>query len=370
MITQELIDCLETVVGLTEKDCPCLENSDRPADFNQSDSGFFLDDDKYGFPFSQAALNSTDCGAGSFWEETQKIRRNAIRDFLIDFRAAIYKDYEDRYAAFSGIVGKKEGFFNSSVSQNYSGIILNPKPIKGACLEIKGIELGLSCNGAVNVEIYKADLSTNGVELLHTLPLNASAIGWQTNQLSTPIELPLYDKGCDDLRYLIAFDATVCKPRQNKFTCCGKTPAWRSYFTGQGFQADDLTNIRSTNSYASGIRLDARVSCKAMDWVCHMGDINGYNAIEVIALGIVMKARERLVNKTMMGGTINKWTLCSNKDLVGSMKAIMASYHHNIRFLSENLPTEATNCLRCKNNLIGIGQIVAHKKSRRRHMSW
>ena len=261
--------CLSSLIGLTDSDCPCLPEAGRPEDYNQSDLGIFITDSNYGFPLNNAVLQSTGCGSGTIWDQLQKAKDEAITEALFCIRKAIYDNqYASKFSKFSGELGqsKNNTHINTGIAGPWSGVKINPKRINGGCLSISGIKTGMSQTAIFPLYFFGSDDLTTPIE---TVQIQSTANVWTDNALTTTLDIEMGDDCYHDY-YLLAYDATTNKPMKNKFKCCGSVPGWTQFVHAQGFQTGDLSNIRLTNIYASGMSLTLTAECKELDWICEI----------------------------------------------------------------------------------------------------
>ena len=336
------LECLTGLVGLTNLDCPCIEE-DRPSDYNVSRSGYFLTDAKYSIPINAAVFAASDCYGGSnIWEVLKEALRSGTVQFETDLLAAIYNGNDSKFSTFSGQIGKLES--NSIIGGNrtYQGICIDPKSIKGGSICINSISLGLSCSEAVTV-----DITNNRGELIHSELINTVGGQFETVALSTPLNLPLYSDDCE-LKYFVSYQMPDnCSALQNKFKCCGKTPKWEKFLSAKGFDSDTIPASANSNlSY--GLSINSTLKCNGMDWICQVNNDGEHATLNVIARAIQLAAIQCLISVVLGSNKINFWTMSNRENLFGKLRKAEKDYHTRIAWLAENLPKDATDCFTCK----------------------
>jgi hypothetical protein len=344
-----MLDCLTTLVGLSDKDCSCFEDS-RPAAYNTSESGYFLTDPEHGMPLLESVYASQDCSDGSIWDVMQKARTSAILDFETDLHAWLYSRYSSRFTAFTGNIGQeKTSALLTGLGGTYTGIRLRPKGYRGAKLTIQKIKFKSNYTGNVTVDVYSSEDVTAP---LFSETVAATAGNWIEHTPETAIELDLWSEECDDLYYYIVYDGASVVPYNNKFTCCGKKQSWLQYTDAAGISTNDLEAISSTTSRANGISLTAFVRCEGSDWLCDLDTLGDYNAKSVIAKTIQFKGAAKLISSILDSGNVNFYTLLGREQLYGKRNHFNKRYEENIRWIVENIPGNVTDCFKCSENRI------------------
>lgn len=336
-----LLDCLTGLVGLTNIDCPCIED-DRPVDYNVSQSGYYLTDPKYSVPLNAAIFSTSDCYGGSnIWQVLQEALRSGIVQFETDLLAAIYKGNTSRFSTFSGNIGKLEANNLIRGNKTYQGICINPKAIKGGLLSINSISLGLSCSESVTVHI-----SNNKGQVLHSELINTTGGQFETVQLSTPLELPLYSDDCD-LKYFVYYESpNNCSALQNKFKCCGRVPKWEKFLNAKGFDSDIVPTSANSN-LGYGLSVGASLKCDGMDWICKVTNDGEHATLNVIARSIQLAAIQCLISVVLGSNKINFWTMSNRENLFGKLRKAEKDYNTRVMWLAENLPNDITDCFTC-----------------------
>lgn len=340
------LTCLEGLVGLSDRDCPCFETG-RPASYNESDTGYYLTDPEYGFPLQEAVFAGQDCSEGSVWDMLDKARDRATRDFQTDLTAALYENRTSAFSVFAGLIGKEESSMARTLDGTYQGLIITPKPVKGGTLTIRRIGLAIDSTEDVTIRIYStADLTTP----IHSALVSATASTLSFQTLISPIELPLYDDSVGTLRYYIVYESPSFAPLNNKLTCCGKRPGWMAYMDVRGYSADNLTG-KTGDSFTNGIILDAHLACSSTAWLCDMDEVEGYDVKSVVGRAIQMKGAVKIISEILKSGNINIYTMSNREAMYADMKRLQRMYENQVTWLSQNVPTSVSDCFRCQTNI-------------------
>lgn len=339
------MECLKNIIGLSEHDCECVDIA--PSGFDTSDSGYYITDFDHGIPLLQTSYSISKCfGHSTVWEVMAKARELAVKQFCMELNKAIYKKNESRFKAFSGFIGKDE--FSNSLNnrgKKWAGAIYKANNIKGGCWAIQAIEIGLDCSELIDVHIFdKSNISTP----IKTIQIQSIVGQFVSVELDEELILSLSSDSCGHVEFLIAYELpSGCNPLNNKLTCCSDKPQWKNYFNVSGFCADDLTNLK-TNSWAQGLRVGGYLKCNGLEWLCEIGNINGYEMSDVVAKTIQYLSSIKLAQAVLDTGEINHFVNCSRESLYGKRNHFKKEAFQNIQWICENIPKGCTDCFKCK----------------------
>ena len=263
------MDCLENIIGLSRKDCECLE-TDRPADYDESQSGIFLDE-IHGLDLK--GLDDTkDCGENSIWYMMSIARQNAIKHFKTDLLSSLKNKYKDRFQKFSGVIGKSKFTSTIPTPNTFMGIKIECVNIKGACITIKGINTFFDQTGQISVSIYR----TGEVLPVESYTLDTTANDVHNNVFTEALELPLWIDGIGEFDYYVVYSLPAGFKPLNTTLCCNcngckeQYDHWgniRGFKTPVFTQVSDLYNVNESK-YSFGLSLVADISCKKSDILC------------------------------------------------------------------------------------------------------
>lgn len=327
-------DCLTTLVGLTDIECPCVEE-EKFANWdveNDSESGYFLTDYEHGFPLLESIYDSENCGEGSIWGRLQKARSQAIGDFLTDLRAMIFADHEPRNS-FSGVIGKlKHSIFQSGTTAQ---LRIRPRSIRNGKLHIKNIFLALNQTGVRQLTIT-SDLI--GFESI-MVDLYTTANSYHKNEVD--ITLPMWSSYSNEIEYVLSYELQGAQAARNKIQCCGMSKAYRNIMDIQG-----RTDNGVWGNYANGLAIEMQFKCDEIAWLCELEEIGGYHLSDVIARTIQFRGAAKLAAMVLESGQINYYTLLKREELYGKRNHLNKRYKQNLEWLVENMPKN--DCLTCK----------------------
>lgn len=353
-----LLDCLKTSIGLSRTICNCYDTG-KPADFDVSDSGFYLDELE-GLNINMVKAGE-DCADGNLWQKMERARENAITNIGSDILAGLAMTTKTRRPTYTGIIGQIEGKADLNVISTYGGIKLDGKKIRGGEIILKGISTLMNATGTIDVEIRN---SWND-DVIQINNLNTLQDKVQTNALGTPIVLDLDPDECDDVEYYITYDMTQgVAPKNNAVRCnCSKENAWRQYFAADGIETDDLSNVENAStrnaSKAYGLILDLQVRCKTHELICHdCPDYENDPIAITIAKAIQYKAAEILLIDVLASGNINRYTLMSSELMLGLTDKYLKEYIDRVGWIVDNTDISNNDCLVCEDNSITVGKIL------------
>ena len=372
---QQLYDCLQNVIGLSDTACECWD-TDKPVDFatlNVSNSGLYLaEPDTISVKLSNTA---SDCEVGGVWDMLNKARSKGIKDVVNMFIELTQSRLTQKRNSFSDFIGTdiKNSFLNSNAS--IQGFYLEPFYMKGGTWLIDKVQLAL--NGIVtstDVEVFvysSLDLNT---------PLGSTAVTLTASNVfaeaafSTPVSI---DLGAirDDLneRIFIVYQLPIgANPVNNELevgcsTCGGsqlrykRNPYLNWTCKGVGIESDSmagLSSIRYSSSYARGLRVNSSFYCDWWSWLCNVAtDFQSTSIIgkDNVNLGMALAATIQAASVASMYKSIVERTTLSKYALLqenvnyyqkaGHWAKKMTQY---VAFLVDNIPTDASDCLKCK----------------------
>jgi len=345
------LDCLNHIIGLSQTDCNCFDTG-KPADFNTSTSGYFLDELE-GINLTMADCLD-DCTDGSLWELMESSRTIACNTFQSELLAFIQSDANLTRKPFKGLIGERGWTSSLPKLGDYHGIRIKP------CVEIKGAYVYISeitsymnlTKATIPIEIW------NNIDdaPLYSFNIASEANKGKFNNISAEeVILPLYDERCvggEDLEYFILYEPTDFLPLNNKLDCnCkGRKYIWKEYFDVDGAYGDDTTDLDSftTDAYANGITMRIETGCSLDDLICdNISTVSPTTIQRVMGKTIQMKAGEILIEKILSSGAVNRYTLLENERLWGKRNHYKAEYQSRLEWLSEEIDITANDCLTC-----------------------
>lgn len=350
------MDCLNNVIGLTDRTCDCWDDTKPESweDVNASETGLYVTDPEYGYEALDRIFANADCGDGSIWDLLFKARAKAVTNFVTDLGAQIQSLYKNR-AQFSGTIGRPVSSRADTPGGEYVGMILYPRLLNGAKFIVTHIHLGTNHTGDIDVI-----LTSNNGDFFTDVPTTVTGVAnrFVRQAVETPIELPffsIYREG--DLRYY-AYYSTAGKtiaPLDNSFYCCGGKAKHEQFLQAGGFSIDSLTDLEdktARGSRANGLALEGYLYCSGLDWLCELDKVGGYSLRMVVARAIQMKAAALLYAMDQDSTRINRFTDPSSGS-VDRMVRLNELYFNQILWISQNLPITAVDCLLCNDRATG-----------------
>jgi len=356
-----MLDCLQNLVGLTDKDCDCFSGSE-PTDFaslNESETGYYLTDEDYGLPMLESIYAGIDCGdvdnIFSLLERARTAARNAI---YTDLQAALLQNYDKAVRPFNGLVGQRKstGTLNSSGT---IGQLWLPEPIRGASFMITHFWLGVNTAGAVPVTISSNDPDFTPVT--QTVTVTTPGV-FQRFELTAPVELQSFSKNVENggccascgLRYTISYPVGSMKPLNNVYSCCGGSSAlWKPYISASGFETTDLPGLLDdcgyvANSYGQGLVIEGYLACDNLQWLCELVELNGRDLRDVLARAMQFRSTVFLAQHILDSTNINFWTTLNRESLYGKRNHAQKRFDEYILWIAANMPNGVSGCYKCK----------------------
>lgn len=354
--------CLEDVVGLSQNDCECYE-TDRPADYNQSKSGYYLDQ----LPGLDLKLIGSDveCGDGNIWEKMESALQQAKVEFRTDVLASITEYASPRRKPFNGRIGETKKKTTIVATTNWMGLVIQTGNIKGGEFTLKGITTLMDSAATFDVYVY------NNIEddpLIMIPDVQSAANQLYDNPLDPSEDLifPLYSTECDDLEYYIVYMPAGFNPKDNKISCgCSRRPDFEQWFHLQGTAGNDIADREGwgRNDFANGLLLDLCITCNTADLICGGDNVDrdwqNDPVSRVIAATIRYKAGVILVEDILNSGNINRYTMMNRDYLKGRRSHYNKEYGNRIMWLGENMSINGNDCLGCDDDRISSATILS-----------
>ena len=343
-----MADCLDGLVGLSQDDCACFV-TDRPIDYNSSDSGYFLTDPDYGFPMVEALDTSGDCAGYGVWDILTNSRDQAILQFRADFLAKVRERYNRRVRTWKGTIGKLTYKTTSTGLNQFAGHVYRPQALKDGKLVLTGAWLGLT---TTEVAVTLTVSSNDPTFTTQTRTLTATANTFEQTAFATgqEITLPFYSDHVDELEYYIYFDTTGIVPLQNNFYCCGGPADYSKHIKFGGFTSDtvDSDSISMGSNVCYGLSLDGYFACSELEWICDLDALSGYEVKSVVARAIQSNAAAIAASEVITSSRVNKYTTWDGEMISDRYAGLKEAYTNYLTWLVENFPQDASDCFECK----------------------
>jgi hypothetical protein len=336
-------DCLNTLVGLSNRACDC-PSGDLPSGYNESDSGYFLTDTEHGFPILDAVWANAECGEGSVWEVLENARTEAVRDFKSDLLQALNAGREQKQPHWKGLIGKTDGafFYGGAVT----GVQLRPRlRSRDAAFVVTAVHVGIETAGTYDLYIKSNDYTFTTV----SESLTTEGGAWHRHELAEVVRLPFYVLHEESLRYSIELENAGSKVRNNKAFCCGGAPPWHQYFDWGGFSEASVSNEHNyCMTTFGGVAVEGYFDCAKLDWICNLEELNGLDFRDLIARCIQFKGAIKLMARVLESGRVNYWTVLSAEAIAAKRTRLQQMYGEYITWLVQNMPATISGCWGCR----------------------
>lgn len=349
------LDCLDGLVGLANRECECASAS-RPSAWNSSQSGYYLTDREYGFPVKDALFANLDCGETTIWDTLTEARTQAIRDFKLDLQQALGRARDSRVISWRGTVGKAEATSYFTSAPAHVGVQIRPKHrLKDAVFIIKALHVGLNTTKTVNLTISsnRPDFSAQSVSA------TATAGTWVRTELSSSVELPLYDIARTDVKYNIRYQPGGALPRYNKIWCCSR-PRWQQHIAAHGIEQSGTwdEDAKALGDHGYGLAIEGYFTCNKLDWICDLEEMNGLDFRDLVARCIQYKGAIKLISAILESGKINFYTLLDQEGLYRKRSKLGKLYVENLQWIAHNLPANVSSCWGCHRGVPTVEAVV------------
>lgn len=350
------LTCLEGLVGLAERDCPCVSGG-QPSGYNSSTTGYYLDDWEHGFPIKDALYANVDCGDTTIWDTLDTARTQGIRDVKNDLLQALASTRESRVINWNGLIGKAEGIGSYITGTTYTGIQLRPRiRMRDAYFMLQAVWINIDTTKSVTVGVA----SNDGTFSATTDTASCTANTWTKHTFSTPVSLPLYSASQHDLRYHVYYQPDGAKSKQNRLWCCSK-PAWMQHFEAGAFSLASLPgdDVLPTLQDAYGFAVEGYFTCNKLDWICAIEELNGVEMRDLVGRLIQWKSAMHLITSVLKSAGVNRWTMLSDEAMQAHYTFLQEQYANAVLWVAQNLPTGVTGCWGCDKHAPQVGALIS-----------
>lgn len=346
-------DCLRTVVGLSNNDCPCFETG-RPEGYNTSLSGYYLDDPEFGFPI-KIPSKLQDCDGTNLWDILDRARDAGITQFLTDFGAHMLDGYKRKAEPFNDWIGKQKGSLNLPASQldTLVGLKINPIIFRGTIGKIFKLELHITGrNGdTIEVGIYDEAAMESGT------PIEIVEIEIANNKGTFEFDETYIHDFMDDYSQKkilwLLYEPGAGLPRNNTIKCnCANPEPWKNFMTVRGVKGADTEEILDTDSYSGytyGLRINMAVSCGST-WMCQNFDYENNDWARVMAECLMLYQVKKLAGIILGDPHPAKYTMATGPEQIAFYRdRANTLLRERMPWLAKHVPSVATDCFTCKN---------------------
>ena len=347
------MECLNGIIGLSNRDCACHgEENEKPDDFDQSESGYFIDDmfENTGLFKLKSALECDD----ELWTVMQNAKNEAMSEFPSQIMGVISQYNEKIIQDWSGLIGDYTRASKvHQVDKANVGMYFGPKENTPMTTVMKINSIGLMTNtaGEYEIKIYE---SSDMVTPLYTIPITQVKANNETvKACHCNIMLPMFDQNTlIRKKYYISYELNGAKPLNTKFYCdCNSKPSWPRLVDYYGVAYDDdIDALTKYNQYTCGIVMNASFIC-SNSWLCsnwdYVNEIWPKTMAKAIQLMAILKTQQYILNSN----NVNQYTtLLEPEHMMGKMKSVAKQIEGRMNYLALNLPVEAASCWSCIQN--------------------
>ena len=372
---QELYNCLQNIIGLSDTSCDCWDAS-KPGDFatlNASESELYISMvDTIPVETINTFIN---CESGVIWTMLDNARKKGIKAFVGGFFAMLQTRLEQKRESVVQYIGTDIKNDSLTPVYDFQGQYYEPKYFKSGYMTIDKVQLALSNITPpvnVDVEVYSSKDLTN---LLGTTTVTLTANSqFAEASFSTPVQIDLSTvrDDLDEKVYIVYQLPAGARPVNNEMTegcnTCGggytKDLSRNEYLKwvceANGIESTAVANLNSVNrinSYARGLRVHTTFNCDWWSWLCDistnpntvtlgLNKVNlGLALAETIQAASVASVYDFLINSP----SINRHSI-TNSDV--NLYAMRGHWQKKVKqytaFLVDRMPENVSDCLRCK----------------------
>lgn len=360
--------CLETVIGLSQTECNCVE--DLPTDYNESDSGIYLDELE-GLSL-KLADSAADCGRGSLWDILQTARTNAIFTFKGDLLVQIGSQYKKTLESNTYAIGSQKYTTAYNPNTVYAGLRIVPRQIVNGKIKINTVSLIFNTTIVVQCHIFN-NLSDTALQSF-TVSCTANRV---SSSSALNYELPMYVSG-DEVEYFLVYELPVtARPLQNKIVCSSclhwdikccqtacfgnrtaKDQLWNNNLMIGGISGDtwdDLDNQTGISNQNNGVIINLTLNCDYEDIVCSNLDFTNGGLPMAIATAVQLRAGAMVCDAVLSSGNINRYIMLDRERIQAKRIEYLSEYGKRVTWLSQNIDVSENGCYQCEQRMVKSG---------------
>lgn len=308
------MNCLENIVGLTNRECECLDLSP-----GVSQSGLYLDDDFEGVSIYQIS------GTLSCDDEIMSILQKAREKAIMNFEEGLVFNLAGKYDAVSqlnsefGKIHKATKLLTSAPNVP----TLSFKGMRPGIIEFKKVGLKINNAGTYDVRLYGND------SLVNTWSI--TTISGQVSYSVDAFSVPVIDEYGQPIAYRFEYDRAGSYVYDTKGWCCSEKPNWKD-------------KIIVDEKMMWGMTMNFVIKCDE-SWICGYDSKKAWDRVK--AKTIQLLGIKNLLLYAIKSPNINKFTLLLDPESVNrELNNISQEITDRFIYLSSNLPTDQ-NCYNC-----------------------
>lgn len=333
--------CLQSLVGITPNDCACIDTEGELAPA----TGLYVDDMEVGVPILPIK-SAADCGAGSIVNIIDRARAEAENSLLVDLHVMIRTYNRVRLKKVDDVIGKVKSNVGMAVTEDYVGLKLFNKGVKGGSFKIRKFKLNIDSPASPLVDrtIFIYDSEGNEVDTFAVKP-NTFIEPDITLQTSKTYSI-VFDRS--------QFNDTVLNNRLT-CSCAGASKGWNKYYNINGVKADEISTIIDSKddivTLTYGFTLFTTSDCEDIEsWLCDDMDLfisqPYYKTIAKVYQLYVIK---KVINYILNSNAVNRYTLLDNERLMGRNNKVQKMINDYMHWLANNVDQDYNNCWLCGN---------------------
>lgn len=342
------MSCFEdenNIIGLSKNDCPCYD-TDRPADYDDSLSGLYLDE----LVRLEDVKKLEDCSDDSLWNLMKESIEEAVEFVQEDIVNCIKERSKLGKESCTDVIGGKKNTKIINPNTTYAGWRLRLGNIKGACSLLRNIKTIFEGTGVISASII-----FNGIDLEPIdIDLDTTANVVTNNLLTDSILMHHFTEECDEIEVYVIYEVDPTNlPKDNVMDCgcSGKYYCHEEYIDVDPIAGDDISLIEDwrVQRYAMGLLLDMSFRCKEENTICD-GQIDWKGGLgRNIARAIQYKSAFLLFEKIYYSHKPSVWTVVSKDDLEVKLPKLDGKYDDYIAKACMEVDLDNTDCFVCRN---------------------
>lgn len=353
---------MQGVVGISRKQCECLDYDDFPPDGTESLSGLFVDE----LPNLNMYFVNKAGGCTDVWYKCTEAYYDSVERLRQDIMMRVMDTRRMKWSAFGGDIGSRK--FSSALIplKSLAGVRVYCNDISDGEFVLRKIGALFSHTGTVTVYVVSLEDLTTPIAMYDV----ATAAGKYTvTTLSTPLHLPLSSDMYENMEYYVYYETAGLQPLNNTVGCgcggvrwcfdtlhpCFASPdatkdAWRQYLMIGGVQADtagDFDTVTAVN-HMYGLVLNGTFGCNPTGILCtDTVDWASDPVYFAVAHALRYRIGITLIEYVLTSAEINRFTMMNREGMALIADGYEARYKELLSYIGKTMDVSQSGCFEC-----------------------
>lgn len=343
------ISFLKNVVGISKRDCDCMDGTTGVTNHDTSHSGHFSDHPEHGLNLL-TVQNSKDCGDNSVWKMLEASRDIGLENLITHFLIESDKVKNTVLNNTTLSIVERDGTYNIDAKE-FASLKLYPKVFKGVTMLLRSVDLYIDKVQDYTIKVIK---ESDGTEVDSQI---VSAGNSTKATADFNLRLPLYDANLEPVNYVIYYETNGGRPINHELHCgcANKKYNWENFFNVHGNTQIDLANVlesKGKSNYGYGLRVHAQLECEPLSWLANVDNAfwSNTNFGRVFAMVILNYWTIASVSKILNSEKPSYYSTLKREELYGKRNKAQKIVNDLVPFLAQRMPEELSHCYSCAYN--------------------